>query len=82
MRNFIATLNKLVFVPENSIYRGQGQFDFVINNDILPDVAKEKLLEVDDKAVVKFKKGGFNKKTRVELKKAGQPEGKGKNPKG
>ncbi len=81
MRNFIATLNNMVFVPPQSIYRGEGQFDFIADDDKLPDVAKQKFLGVDDQANVIFKKGGFNKKTQTELKKAGQPIGKGKSPK-
>ncbi len=81
MRNFIATLNNMVFVPPRSIYRGEGQFDFIADDDKLPDVAKQKFLEVDAQANVIFKKGGFNKKTQTELKKAGQPTGKGKAPK-
>jgi hypothetical protein len=82
MRNFIATLNNMVFVPPQSVYRGKGQFDFFIaDDDKLPDVAKQKFLEVDDQANVIFKKGGFNKKSQTELKKAGQPIGKGKDPK-
>lgn len=78
MRNFIATLNNMVFVPPQSVYRGEGQFDFIADDDKLPDVAKQKFLEVDAQANVIFKKGGFNKKTKTELKKAGQPTGKGK----
>jgi len=81
MRNYIATLNNLVFVPEGSIYRGNKKFDFIREDDTFPEVAKEKLLEVDENAVVKFKKGGESKKTRTELKKLGLPEGKGKPPK-
>lgn len=81
MRNYIATLNNMVFVPPGSIYRGSKKFDFIVDDDKLPEVCKEKLLDVDETAAVKFKKGGESTKTRTELKKAGQPEGKGKPPK-
>ena len=81
MRNYIATLNNFVFVPKESIYRGNKKFDFISEDDTFPEVAKEKLLEVDENAVVKFKKGGGTKQTRTELKKLGLPEGKGKPPK-
>lgn len=81
MRNYIATLNNMVFVPPGSIYRGNKKFDFVVDDDKLPEVAKEKLLEVDKDANVIFKKGGEKKETRTELKKQGKPEGIWKPPK-
>lgn len=81
MRNYIATLNNMVFVPMESIYRGSSQFDFIVDDDKLPAVCKEKLKEVDETAAIIFKKGGFNKKTKTELIKDGLAPGKGKPPK-
>lgn len=81
MRNYIATLNNMVFVPEGSIYRGNKKFDFIKDDNLLPDVVKEKLKEVDKNSVVIFKKGSESTKTRTERKKDGEPEGKGKPPK-
>jgi hypothetical protein len=66
MRNFIATLNNMVFVPPQSVYRGKGQFDFFIaDDDKLPDVAKQKFLEVDDQPMLFSKKVGLIKKAKL-----------------
>lgn len=81
MRNYIATINNMFLLPPGCIYRGSKKFDFIVEDDKLPECVKEKLLEVDDKANVIFKKGGETTKTRTELKKLGLPDGKGKAPK-
>ncbi len=81
MRNYISTLNNMVFVPIESIYRGDNQFDFIVYDDKFPDVCKEKLKEVDETSAIKYKKSGFTKKTKTELIKDGSDPGKGKPPK-
>jgi hypothetical protein len=81
MRNYIATLNNMVFVPPGSIYRGSKKFDFIVDDDTLPDTVKEKLKEVNEASAIIFKKGSESTKTRTERKKDGEPEGKGKPPK-
>jgi len=81
VRNYIATINNMFLLPPGCIYRGSKKFDFIVEDDKLPECVKEKLLEVDDKTNVIFKKGGETKKTRTELIKLGLPEGIGTKPK-
>jgi len=71
----------MFLLPPGCIYRGSKKFDFIVEDDKLPECVKDKLLEVDGTANVMFKKGGETTKTRTELKKVGLPEGKGKPPK-
>ena len=62
----LATLHDMTPVPDGSIWRDDGVFDFVVDQD--PYNIKEKLSEYDDKLNLVFKKIGMKIKGRAERK--------------
>lgn len=73
MRNFLATLNNWALLPSGTIHRGNGKFDFYADETSIPQIIKEKLIELEVDATVVFKKGGENTKLSAGLKKEGKP---------
>ena len=74
MKNYLATLNYKNRVPDGSIYRGAGKFDFMVDDTLsVPTQIKEKLVELKENADVVYKKSGETTKIRAELKKEGKP---------
>ena len=60
----ITTLHNLTPVPPGSIWRDDGVFDFVADEE--PENIKEKLSEFDDQLKKIFKKRGLKIKGRAE----------------
>lgn len=61
---FVATLQNLTPVPVGSIWRDDGVFDFVAEDE--PQNIKEKLSEYDDQKKIVYKKKGLKIKGRAE----------------
>lgn len=76
MRNYLCTLNNFSLLPDRTIYRGSGKFDFYANETKLPQIIKEKLKELAEDATVIFRKAGETTKMSAEYKKEGKPETK------
>ena len=73
MRNYLVTLNNWSLLPNKTIYRGNNKFDFYADENKVPQIIKEKLLELKDDATVIFKKAGETTKISADLKKEGKP---------
>lgn len=73
MRNYFATLNYWTLLPNETIYRGNKKFDFYADENKIPQIIKEKLVELKEDATVVFKKAGETTKLSADLKKEGKP---------
>ena len=73
MRNYLVLLNNWALLPNGTIYRGNKKFDFYADEKKVPQIIKEKLLELKEDATVIFKKSGENTKISADLKKEGKP---------
>lgn len=73
MRNYLATLNNYTILPIRTIYRGSGKFDFYADETALPQIIKEKLVELKEDATVVYRKAGETTKLAADLKKEGKP---------
>ncbi|TXH47451.1 MAG: hypothetical protein E6Q97_27070 [Desulfurellales bacterium] len=73
MKNYLATLNYMTHIPDGSIYRGSGKFDFMVDDTLPIPIMKEKLVELKENADVIYKKAGETTKIRAELKKEDKP---------
>lgn len=78
MRNYLVTLNNFVLLPNATIYRGSGKYDFYADETALPQIIKEKLIELKEDTTVVYRKIGENKKISAELKKEGKDTHKNK----
>ncbi len=73
MRNYLVTLNNWAILPRETIYRKDGKFDFYADETNVPQIIKEKLVELKEDATVIFKKAGETLKMSADLKKEGKP---------
>lgn len=72
MRNYLATLTNWANVPNATIYRGNGKFDFYADETNIPPIMKEKLIEQKEDATVVYRKAGETTKIASYLKKEGR----------
>ena len=72
MRNYLVTLNNWALLPNATIYRGNKKFDFYADETAVPQIIKEKLVELKEDATVIFKKVGESTKLSADLKKEGK----------
>jgi len=72
MRNYLVLLNNWALLPNGTIYRGNKKFDFYANENKVPQIIKEKLVELKEDATVIFKKVGETTKLSADLKKEGR----------
>ena len=73
MRNYLVTLNNWAILPIGTIHRKDGKFDFYADEANVPQIIKEKLIELKEDATVIFKKAGETLKISADLKKEGKP---------
>jgi hypothetical protein len=73
VRNYLVTLNNWALLPNSTIYRGNKKFDFYADETAVPQIIKEKLVELKEDATVIFKKAGETTKLSADLKKEGKP---------
>ena len=59
-------------MPNSTIYRGNKKFDFYADETAVPQIIKEKLVELKEDATVIFKKVGETTKLSADLKKEGR----------
>lgn len=72
MRNYLVLLNNWALLPNATIYRGNKKFDFYADETAVPQIIKEKLVELKEDATVIFKKVGETTKLSADLKKEGR----------
>ena len=72
MRNYLVLLNNWALLPNATIYRGNKKFDFYADETAVPQIIKEKLVELKEDATVIFKKVGETTKLSSDLKKEGR----------
>ena len=72
MRNYLVLLNNWALLPNATIYRGNKKFDFYADETAVPQIIKEKLVELKEDATVIFKKAGETTKLSADLKKEGR----------
>lgn len=72
MRNYLGTLNNWAILPRETIHRKDGKFDFYADETAVPQIIKEKLVELKEDATVIFKKVGETTKLSADLKKEGR----------
>ena len=72
MRNYLVLLNNWALLPNATIYRGNKKFDFYADETAVPQIIKEKLVELKEDATVIFKKVGESTKLSADLKKEGK----------
>ena len=72
MRNYLVTLNNWALLPNSTIYRGNKKFDFYADETAVPQIIKEKLVELKEDAAVVYRKAGETTKIASDLKKEGR----------
>jgi hypothetical protein len=72
VRNYLVTLNNWALLPNSTIYRRNKKFDFYADETAVPQIIKEKLVELKEDATVIFKKAGETTKLSADLKKEGR----------
>lgn len=72
MRNYLVTLNNWALLPNSTIYRGNKKFDFYADETAVPQIIKEKLVELKEDATVVYRKAGETTKIASDLKKEGR----------
>ena len=72
MRNYLVLLNNWALLPNATIYRGNKKFDFYADETAVPQIIKEKLVELKEDATVVYRKAGETTKIASDLKKEGR----------